>query len=293
MNRFSIKDIEALTGIKPHTLRIWEQRYNLIKPQRTSTNIRFYSDDDLRLLLNVAFLNKQGLKISKISEFSKEQMNDIIHRQIMNGAGQDYMINVLLSCMLNLDEEGFSTVFDRSVLDRGMQNTMEELVFPFLDHIGILWQAGTVNPGYEHFISNLVKSKIILATAQVAAMKRRNDPKRFVLWLPDGESHEIGLLFANYLVRREGHESIYLGQNMPCSDLKAVIQAYRAPYLFSSLVMSKYYTDADKLIMSLSKTFPEQEILITGQGFLKVPQEQLPGNVSQIKDCNDFLEILA
>ena len=163
MNQFSIKDIEVLTGVKSHTLRIWEQRYGIPLPKRTPTNIRYYDDDDLKMLLNVSMLNKQGHKISHLTKMSKDELEKLAFSNALDSSESNIHIDSLLAAMFKLDEIAFEKILSTHLIKNGLEQTMINLFFPFLKRIGVLWQTGQVNPAFEHFMSNLIRQKIIVA----------------------------------------------------------------------------------------------------------------------------------
>ncbi len=291
MNHFSIKDIENLTGIKSHTLRIWEQRYGIPSPKRTETNIRYYDDEDLKLLLNVSMLNKQGHKISQLTSLSKTELENmaLTYSEDVEDAG--IQLDSMLAAMFNLDENAFEKILSSHVLKFGLEYTMAHLFFPFLKRIGVLWQTGQVNPAFEHFMSNLIRQKLIVAIdAQVHTVKPES--KKFVLFLPEGEMHEIGLLFANFVLRARGHQTIYLGQNLPYTDLDSVIGQYKANYVMTVLTSIPLKSGIQDLINSLATRYPEQTMLLTGMQVANQITLKLPANVKVLNSIDD-LTILA
>ena len=193
MSHYSIKDIEQLSGIKAHTLRIWEQRYNFIKPKRTNTNIRFYDDEDLKLVLNIALLKDNGHKISRICNMPKEELSLEVRRLMEKNLGFPEQIQGLTLCMLELDEDRFEKILSTNILQLGFERTMMNLIYPFFQKIGVLWQTGSISPAQEHFISNLIRQKIMVAIdGQVVHPTDYN--KKFLIYLPENEMHEISLL---------------------------------------------------------------------------------------------------
>jgi DNA-binding transcriptional MerR regulator len=200
VNYFSIKEIEALTGVKAHTIRVWEQRYEMVTPKRTDTNIRYYDEADLRKLLNVALLNRNGFKISEIAELSEEQIRAKVMSLAIEKSDHENQLQALTLSMLDLDEQAFEKLLSTSFLQMGIEKTMIQVVFPFFRSIGIMWQTGSINPAHEHFITNIIRQKLIVA---IDGQNARMDGwgKKYMLFLPEGEFHEIGLLFANYAIR--------------------------------------------------------------------------------------------
>jgi DNA-binding transcriptional MerR regulator len=291
MSIYSIKDLENLSGIKAHTLRIWEQRYNIISPKRTDTNIRYYDDQDLKLVLNISMLQEHGYKISKIAEMSPESM----HRQVLDlsdhGMRHADQVQAMTVSMIDLDEDRFEKILNKCSLQLGFEQTMVQIIFPFLTKIGILWQTGSINPAHEHFISHLIRQKVIVATdGQVTSYEPTT--KKYMLFLPDGELHELSLLFANYLLRARKQRVVYLGQSLPFQDVESVYQVHQPQYLFTVITSIPGPDDVQAYINRLSSTFSKSTILISG--YQAVSQDiYAPDNiviVRKIQDLIDFAE---
>lgn len=261
MSTYLIKDLEQLSGIKAHTLRIWEQRYNLLSPKRTNTNIRFYDDEDLKLILNVALLNDNGYKISKIAAMDSEVMRSEVMKLTDRTLTHDDQIHALTICMIEMDEDRFDKVLSTNILKLGFEQTMMNIIYPFMSKIGVLWQTGSINPAHEHFISNLVRQKLIVAIdGQVVS----GDGKKFLLFLPEGELHEISLLFASYLIKNKGNKVIYLGQNTPNEDLLAVYKIHKPDYMLTVITTSPSTEHAQDYLNELAGRFAQTQILVTG-----------------------------
>lgn len=228
MGQFSISDLENLSGIKAHTIRIWEQRYGILQPVRTATNIRTYCDDDLRRLLNVATLCNRGHRISKVAKLSEKELSDAVIS--CHDDAHDYcqQVNSLLAAMLEMNELQLSLLLNSAIRQLGFEEAIMYVAYPFLQRIGVMWQAGNVNPAQEHLVTNLLRQKMIAAVDAVTPVKPA-ESRRWVLFLPEGEMHELALLFMNYVLRARRHHVLYLGQNLPVTELKAVCAAYR-PY---------------------------------------------------------------
>ena len=286
MSQFSIKDIEQLTGIKAHTLRIWEQRYSLPLPKRTPTNIRYYDDDDLRLLLNIAMLNQHGHKISRISKLSQEEIGRLAIDLSLQTQNQSVHIQSLVSCMLDLDESSFDKVLSSCLLQQGLERTMMEVVFPFMSMVGVLWQSGTLDLAYEHFMSSMLRQKLIVAI-DGQTVRLREDARYFLLFLPEGENHELGLLFANYLVRAAGHRALYLGQNLPLVNLEQIDSRFSPDFIFTSMTTGYSRAVAEGIIQELSVKFPTAQILLTGKYFLE-SEKPYPSNVQLVRTPDDL-----
>jgi len=289
MIRYSIKDLEKITGIKAHTIRIWEKRYGIVEPSRTQTNIRFYSDEDLRHLMNVAILNKYGNKISNIQSISPGKINqcviDLTHQDLDN----DHQVDNLVMAMIEIDEQRFDKIISSSIIKHGFDYTFENLLYKFLEKIGILWQIGAVNPGQEHFITHLIRQKIILAID--GQQEYRDDYKTFVLFLPENEYHEIALLYLHFLIRKAGHKVIYLGQNVPLLNLKDVLEIHKVDYLLTSVASVLPVEMISETLNELGQLYGDKKILIGGNCMnnFSLP---LPGNIQTINSLSDFVEFL-
>lgn len=294
MSTYSIKDLEQLSGIKAHTLRIWEQRYNLLNPKRTETNIRFYDDDDLKLILNVALLNDNGFKISKIASMNQEEMRAGVMKLTDRTLTHDDQIHALTICMIEMDEERFDKVLSTNILKLGFEQTMMNIVYPFMSKIGVLWQTGAINPAHEHFISNLVRQKLIVAIdGQVAS----SGGKKFLLFLPEGELHEISLLFASYLIKSKAHKVVYLGQNTPNEDLMAVYKIHKPDYMLTVITTSPSSEYAQEYLNTLASRFSLTQILVTGyqvigQDFVMPPNVKLMNYIRDIRELLDELNLI-
>lgn len=223
MQEFTIKDLENFTGIKAHTIRIWEQRYGLLAPDRSDTNIRKYTDKDLKFLLNVSLLNNLGYKISQIASMNEDQMRETISRHAASQQPEQHFLHMLKISMLNYDEELFNEVIEKYIEDNGMERTFKEVVIPFMRQIGFLWQANVICPAQEHFISCLVRQKIFTQIDRLPLIPKDNDAP-YVLYLPELEIHEISLIMMHYLLKLRGKRSIFLGQSVPFEDLMQVQQ---------------------------------------------------------------------
>ncbi len=263
MSNYSIKDLEQLSGIKAHTLRIWEQRYNIINPKRTDTNIRTYDDKDLKLVLNIALLQSHDYKISKIAQLSLEDLSKEVLEISTRQLNYPDQIHALTIAMIDIDEERFEKIMATNILQFGFENTMINIIYPFLGRIGTLWLTGSIGPAQEHFITNLIRQKIIVAIdGQVLRLDSKS--KKYVLFTPEGEYHEIPLLFANYILRARNNKVIYLGQSMPFSELQSICELHKPDFLFSVITSTPGQSEIQQYVNKLGNTFPEIKVLLTG-----------------------------
>lgn len=285
---YSIKDLEKISGIKAHTIRIWERRYGLINPRRTSTNIRYYSDEDLKKLLNISILNQNGFKISKIADLNDNQLRDRVLDLCIDARNNSVQIESLMVAMLELDERKFINVLSGAIIKYGFEDTVEQVLFPFLDRIGMLWQAGTINPAQEHFISNLIRQKLIVAIDNEMQNITVNGP-RIVFFLPEGELHEIGLLFYNLVARKEGLDVVYLGMSVPLGDLKLVNQVKPADAFFTSFVSARKKSEMESQLQRLREYFPDTPFMVSGLQ-IKELKPRLPEDFTVVSSIKTFKE---
>ncbi|GAB3653147.1 MerR family transcriptional regulator [Echinicola sediminis] len=292
MSNYSIKDLEHLSGIKAHTLRIWEQRYDLVKPKRTDTNIRYYGDEELKLILNVALLNNSGVKISKIAKLSQEEIREKVITLTEGDLAFEEQIYALTVAMIEIDEESFNRILNINKRNIGFDETMVKVIYPFLNKIGLLWQIGSITPAQEHFMSNLIRQKLIVAIDQFVY---KGGGKKFLLFLPEGELHEISLLFAAYIIKKEGHKVIYLGQSTPWRDLKEVYKYHKPEYLITVMTNSSGFDSLEGYLKKLADTFTSSQLIVSGYQVLKDDLD-IPKNVKvmdKVEDFKGFLEEVA
>ncbi len=291
VSTYSIKDLEQLSGIKAHTLRIWEQRYNLLSPKRTDTNIRYYDDDDLKLILNVALLNDNGYKISKIAKMDITEIRAEVVKLTDRTLTHDDQIHALIISMIEMEEERFDKVLSTNILKIGFEQTMLNIIYPFMSKIGVLWQTGAINPAQEHFISNLVRQKLIVA---IDGQIYKGGGKKFLLFLPEGELHEISLLFAAYLIKLKGHKVIYLGQSTPRADLELVYKLHKPDFMMTVITTAPSSDQVQEYIDNLASMYPDMEIILSG--YQIIGQDlKFPINVktmNYIRDIKEYIEEL-
>ncbi len=279
-----------MSGIKAHTIRIWEQRYQLINPKRTDTNIRYYDDRDLKLILNVALLKDNGFKISKIAGMSEGEMQREVLKLTETNLRYPEQIHALTISMVDLDEDRFEKIMSTNILKLGFEKTMLNVIYPFLSKIGILWQTGAINPAQEHFISNLVRQKLIVAIDS-QYVSTNQDAKKYMLYLPEGELHELSLLFANYVIKSRQNKTIYLGQSLPLPDLMEVHNIHQPEYLVTVITSTPGIGEVQAYVDRISEAFPKSTILLTG--YQVVGQDiKTSDNVLIINRFQDLLDFV-
>lgn len=261
MQRYSIKDIENITGIKAHTLRIWEKRYKIPEPRRTPTNIRYYTEEDLRLVLNIGILRKHGHKISQIASYSPEEITRLILELASSDENEWALIDRLVLAMVEMDDMRFEHVLSDCIVRKGFENAVLEVVYPFLRRVGLLWQSKTVHPGHEHFVTNLIRERFIAAGA-AQGLWRRQPHKTFLLFLPEGELHELGLLFHSFLIRKFGHRVIYLGQWVPLDSAFEIYKHTPADYVLTSALSLGSTEELNSLLRKILDEFEDVPVIL-------------------------------
>ena len=285
---YSIKEIALLSGIKAHTIRIWEKRYNMFSPARTDTNIRRYSDEDLKLSLNIALLLNMGYKISRIARMSNEDRASIVSKGNQYTSPPPVPESLFIAAM-NLDKDAFSSKINETIESKGLEWTFENLIVPFQKRMGLLWQAGTVTPAQEHFSSNLLREVLINAAISVASNSKKS--KKILFFLPEGEFHEIGLLYFNFVASREGYQTVYLGQNVPINDLAEVATKQEIDVLFTSFTISIPQEDFQNIFNSLIQSLPKVHIFATGQ-MVEQSANTVPSKVTKVSSAQQFRNLI-
>ena len=215
---FTIQDFEILTGIKAHTIRIWEKRYNILMPSRINRNVRVYSLSELQKILNISLLYKNNYKISKIAKLSDDLLSEEAKTVALSDFSNNYEINSLLLCMYSFDENLFQNTYLKLSKKDSFIEIFSNTYIPLLNHLGLLWQTNSIKPAHEHFISNLIYQKIALNIAALPNIETTNEPVN-VLFLPFGEIHDLGLFFLNYYLKLKGERTVYLGKSIPFDNL--------------------------------------------------------------------------
>ncbi len=291
MALYSIKDLERLTGIKAHTLRIWEKRYNIVEPVRTDSNIRTYCDNDLKKLLNLSILNRNGIKISQLSKLTDEQIKNELFRSIEPATDHQSQIESMVVAMIELNEERFDWILNQSITKIGFEETLFRVIYPFYEKVGILWQTGTICPAQEHFVSNLIRIKLSVSINELPAVSNP-EARRIILFLPEWEMHELGLLTYFYMARKQGLKVYYLGQNVPVSDVYGLAETTKPDFLGLYLVLPVEETKLQEYLSALSQHFPQSTILISGAQAAGT-QSSLPTNMQYVHGACDFKALLA
>jgi MerR family transcriptional regulator, light-induced transcriptional regulator len=290
MGHYSIKDLEKLSGVKAHTIRIWEKRYGIINPERSDTNIRTYSDDELKRLLNVSILNNHGIKISKIAKLKPEAVNEHLTRIVETDSKYETQVDSLVVSMVDLDRRKFEKILANCTLRMGFEDTCVRVLYPLLQKMGLMWQTDSINPAQEHFITNLIRQKLFVAIDELYDPELEDRPK-VVLGLPEGELHELGLLFYCYLMEKRGFNTIYLGQNVPFEDMVQTARAHKAELVVTAFVASMTPEHISSYVIALANNLPDAHIIATG-GQVGQIKESAPEHVSYCSSVPTFIGVI-
>jgi len=290
MNRFSIKDIENITGIKAHTIRIWEQRYGILQPKRTQTNIRYYDANDLKTALRISLLNGYGYKISRIHEMSDADMNALIRKISDEEFQLQIFTNELLAAALAMDTILFDKLLTQYIVKKGIEATIEGPIFQFLEKAGILWMTDHLIPAQEHLASNVLYRKLAVAIESLPMPSE--SASKVLLFLPEGEVHEMALMYVHYLLRKKGKMSIHLGQNTPFLEVISACQALKPDYLYTHLTAVTEGWDGNKYLQKLSEGLGHIPILVSGPLLhrRKIPKT---ANITLLYSLREVREIMA
>lgn len=286
MNRFTIRDIENLSGIKAHTLRIWEQRYNLMTPKRKESNHRYYDNEDLKHILRISYLYHSGRKISSIAGMADKEINEIIERENILSSDA-FLIRQLMEASIDIDEVKFTSTLNICFSKNSVEYAIQNVVYPYLKKIGMLWVTDHIIPAQEHITSNIIRSKLLV---EIDALKvvQRADAKRIILFTPILEHHEIPLLFIKYLLQKNGHEVIYFGIHVPVENLEAYCELKPADVLHFHLITNLSGLSCNEYIALLANKFPNFQIVISGTYAKEVTLQNY--NVRPLIQIEDLLE---
>lgn len=288
MEQYSIKEVENLSGIKAHTIRIWEKRYAIAKPIRSATNIRAYTAEDLKKIMSISILNKNGYKISKLAKLDSDELNEIV-QDLSNTQNSDaYHIDQLVMGMINLDERLFTEILSGIIVRKGFEKTVTDILYPFLDRIGILWVTQRISPAQEHFMSNLIRQKLIVA---IDSLPIPDSNPSFLMYLRENEMHELGLLFLSFLIRKKGYKSYYLGQSVPTGDLIATCQVHKPDYIVTSLIAPDREESLISHFNTVCQAYP-CKIIVSGSQVLNLEASKYPGDIQFFEKANTFAAFL-
>jgi DNA-binding transcriptional MerR regulator len=286
-DNYNINDLEKLTGIKAHTIRIWEKRYNLLEPERTESNIRYYTANDLKRLLNISILNKNGLKISRIAELKPDEISEKVIELTTRSGDVEDQVQALIMAMFHLNLPRFEKLLTVLYINRGFENAYTDIISPFLTKVGFLWQTGTISPVQEHFAASIIKRKMSVAIDGLLASYNEKS-KNYILFLPEGEQHEISLLFAYYLLKKNNQNVTYLGASVPFTGIDEINTFHKSEFLVTSFTSAYSLNRVKDYIELVSNRFANQTIIVYGPQ-MELYNNTLPNNVKKVSSIKEFI----
>ena len=292
---FSIKDLENLTGIKAHTIRIWEKRYNLLSPDRSKTNIRNYSLSSFQKLLNISYLNNNGLKISKIASLDEEQIPIKVREIASRAKVEDHAINALKMAMINFDQVLFYSTYNNLLENKTFSEIFYSVFMPLLTEIGLLWQTDTITPAHEHFLTVHIKQKILLNTERLQLLEPKPVSKSFVLYLPENEIHDIGLLFINYQLRSKGYHTIFLGESVPMESLTDLLDFFEEVTFISYFTVYPEVKDIEPYIKKFDELLLQKDntkLMLLGKKLGEVELVEIPEKITIFNSIENLVKDL-
>ena len=293
---FSIKDLEHLSGIKAHTIRIWEKRYNILEPERTDTNIRTYDGENLQKLLNISFLNSHGYKISRISKMEEGEIHSLVRRISASSSEENRAKNAFKLSMMNFDDRLFQQTYNKLMEKRSFREVFYDVFIPLLEEIGMLWQTDTIKPIHEHYIVELIKQKIYINIAKLKSDETdENDENLYVLFLPNNEIHDIGILYLNYEILNAGKRAMYVGPTLPLDNMEYLMKIHKNPIFVSYLTISPVNTDINDFIRDFREKLCKErdmDLMLFGQRTREINKAELPANIHVHDSIKDFINTL-
>lgn len=293
-SKFSIKDLENLTGIKAHTIRIWEKRYNLLSPDRTDTNIRYYELSDFQKLLNVSYLNSNGYKISKIAKLDESKIPELVRQIASKSNLNSHALNSFKLSMLNFDQVLFYKTYERLAKEKSFREIFYNIFIPLLTELGLLWQTDTITPAHEHFLTSLIRQKILINTETIQASSETST-KTYICYLPDNEVHELGLMYINYEIVAHGHQSIFLGQSVPLDSLIDIINYYDDVTFISYFTVKPEKEDIAQYIEDINNKLlihSHVKFHVLGKMLQALDLNKLPKNMTAYLSIDDLVKDL-
>ncbi|MBP6182143.1 MerR family transcriptional regulator [Flavobacterium sp.] len=289
---FSIKDLENLSGIKAHTIRIWEKRYDILQPMRTDTNIRLYDLASLQKLLNITLLHDYGYKISKIATYPQDKIPALVREIISTKNAKNHAISAFKMAMMNFDQELFLNTYNWLIAEKSFKEIFHQVFIPLMNELGLLWQSDTITPAHEHFISYLIKQKLLVNTEKLQVLKQTKLDKVFVLSLPLNEIHELGLMYLNYEILLNGYKTIYLGESMPIENLKDLKKHFNSIVFVSYLTVQPERDSINEYIAKMTTELVDDntELWFTGRLVEFINKEELSDKISIFDSISELMD---
>jgi DNA-binding transcriptional MerR regulator len=295
-NAYSIKDLENISGIKAHTIRIWEKRYNILEPMRTETNIRYYDFSSIKKLLNITLLHNHGYKISKISQYPSENIPSLVKEIITDKTYKSHAINAFKVAMLNFDREAFHKAYDQLLSNKSFTGIFSDVFVPLLNEIGLLWQTNTITAAHEHFVTNLIKQKLEVEIEIISKSQEIVEDKVFILFLPVQETHDLGLKYLNYEVVKSGYKTIYLGENIEIEDLQKMTEQFENPVFLTYITTAPMADEINAYISKVQQMVlnhvPSAELWVTGIGIEHLQMESAANRTKLFLSMDHIIKTL-
>ena len=294
-NIFSIKDLENISGIKAHTIRIWEKRYNVFAPLRTESNIRYYDLSNLQKLLNITLLHNHGYKISRISKIPDEKIPEVVREIITTKSVKNHAISAFKMAMINFDQTLFFKTYDELLSEKSFREVFFDIFIPLMNEIGLLWQTDTISPAQEHFISYLIKQKLLIVTENLQIQKPKKTDRVFVLFLPANEIHELGLMFINYEILFHGYKTIFLGESVPLQSLIAIKNNFKNITFISYLTVEPNKEEINKYIKLMNSQILNDEtskVWLLGRMVEFIDDKNISPKTTIFRSINELVDYL-
>jgi DNA-binding transcriptional MerR regulator len=294
-NVFSIKDLENISGIKAHTIRIWEKRYEVLKPMRSDSNIRYYNLVNLQKLLNITLLHDHGYKISRIAKFTEEQIPEMVREIVSEKSVKSHAISSFKMAMINFDQSLFFNTYNTLLSEKSFREVFYEVFIPLMNEIGLLWQSDTITPAHEHFISYLIKQKLLIETEKLQILEPTNDEKVFVLYLPSNEIHELGLMYLNYEILHHGYRSIFLGESIPLDNLADLKKYFHKITFISYLTVEPNKEEINPYIKAINSEVlndDETELWLLGRMVDFIEPKNISNKTKIFRSISDLVTYL-
>ncbi|HBI81165.1 MAG TPA: hypothetical protein DDY04_04285 [Bacteroidales bacterium] len=288
MAQYTIRQMELLSGIRASTIRMWEKRYNIFSPQRTDTNIRRYDDNDIRFIINLSLLLKRGFRISKLASMSLDELSDLASKFVSDYRKGNINLEPMITATIQYNEPELLKHINEWSDKHGIEYTFENMVLPFLQRLGDLWQTGAITTTHEHFASNIIRN-LLSQLYRTCKQPEIGKTTPIIFFLPEGEFHEIGLLYFAYVAKNAGYKTIYLGQSTPIDDVIKCAKDITCKMVFTSL-SSFVSVDMDKAFEPMKKALPDVEIIATGYVFT---EKSGPSYLTYVSSAQDLMKIIA
>lgn len=291
MNLFSISQLSQYSGIKPHTIRIWEQRYNALQPARSEGNTRYYSSDQLRRLLNIVSLMESDYKVSELCTMPDEQLSEMVleRKNATASEATEYYVSQLISAGMAYQQDRFEELFEECLANYGLSQTYKIVIYPMLVRVGLMWSANAIPSVQEHFISNIVRQKILRTIDTLAPAGP--EAEKWVLFLPEDEYHEIGLLFAAFIIRESGRKVVYLGSSVSADAVLTAVDDVKPQYLLLFQVRYNQIEDVQKYLSELEAGFKGKRIYVSGNSKL-LSQINCQNKITWLQDIDSLEKML-